>query len=61
MNRDKLAQGIDCPFDVPRIEPNPYWELVCTLRVSTLWLLRNQTYRGHCILIFDPRHVIRMD
>lgn len=61
MNWDKLAHGIDCLFDVPRIEPNPYWESVRTLRVSTLCLLRNQTYRGHCNLIFDPRHVVRLN
>ena len=61
MNWNELAEGIDCPFDVPRVEPNPYWESVRTLRVSTLYLLKNQTYRGHCILIFDPRHVVRLD
>lgn len=24
-------------------------------------LLRNQAYRGHCILIYDPRHAARPD
>lgn len=61
MNWDELAAGEGCPFDVPRVEPNNFWESVIQLRVSTLCLLRNQAYRGHCILIYDPRHVIRPD
>ena len=26
------------------------------MTVSTLYLDRNQTYRGQCVLVFDPRH-----
>lgn len=58
---DRLAEGIDCPFDLPRGEPNGFWDSVARLQVSTLCLLRNQTYRGHCILIYDPRHAVRPD
>jgi len=61
MNWTAMAKGINCPFDMPRVEPNPYWESVGSLRVSTLCLLKNQAYRGHCILIFDPRHAVRLD
>jgi len=32
-----------------------------SLEVSTLYLARNQTYRGHCILILDLRHATRPD
>lgn len=58
---DKLAAGVDCPFDPPRPEPNGFWDSVARLEVSTLCLLKNQTYRGHCILIFDLRHAARPD
>lgn len=58
---DALAAGEDCPFDAPRVEPNDYWDTVCALDISTLCLLTNQAYRGHCILIFDARHAIRPD
>lgn len=58
---DALAAGEDCPFDPPRVEPNDHWDTVRRLDISTLCLLTNQAYRGHCILIFDARHVIRPD
>jgi diadenosine tetraphosphate (Ap4A) HIT family hydrolase len=29
--------------------------------MSSLYLSTNQTYRGHCQLVFDPRHVARLD
>ena len=58
---EALAAGRDCPFDAPRVEPNDFWDSVAKLDVSTLCLAKNQTYRGHCILIFDPRHVTRPD
>lgn len=58
---DRLAAGEGCPFDAPREVPNDYWEPIADLDVSTLCLLTNQTYRGHCILIYTPRHVTRPD
>lgn len=61
MSWDELAAGLSCPFDPPRQEPNDYWDTVARLDVSTLCLLKNQTYRGHCILIYDLRHAIRLD
>ena len=38
-----------------------YWDLVGQLSVSSLYLTKNQTYRGQCQLIFDSRHVARVD
>jgi len=61
MSWDELAAGVNCPFDPPREEPNDYWDTVVRLNVSTLCLLKNQTYRGHCILIYDRRHAFRLD
>ncbi len=55
------AAGAGCPLDAPRPETSDHWDLVATLSVSSLYLNRNQTYRGQCQLIFDPRHVARLD
>jgi diadenosine tetraphosphate (Ap4A) HIT family hydrolase len=46
-----------CPLCAPRPDDSPHWLKVARLGVSTLYLDRNQTYRGHCQLVFDPRHV----
>jgi diadenosine tetraphosphate (Ap4A) HIT family hydrolase len=46
-----------CPLCAPRPEDSPHWLKVASLGVSTLYLDRNQTYRGHCQLVFDARHV----
>ncbi|MET0281550.1 MAG: HIT family protein [Steroidobacteraceae bacterium] len=43
-----------CP---PRPDDSKLWLKVATLSVSTLYLDRNQTYAGHCQLVFDGRHV----
>ncbi len=32
-----------------------------TLSAATLFLEKIQTYRGHCVLLFDARHVTRID
>ncbi len=53
---DRL-QGIGCPFCQPRPDSNPHHEKVADLSISSLYLLRNQTYRGYCVLIFNPRHI----
>ena len=54
-----LVGGIDCPYDAPRAESNDYWDLIASLTVSSLYLTKNQTYRGQCLLIFDSRHAVR--
>jgi diadenosine tetraphosphate (Ap4A) HIT family hydrolase len=53
--------GEDCPLDAPRPDSTGQWDLVARLSVSSLYLATNQTYRGRCQLIFDPRHVARVD
>jgi len=58
---DRFANGIGCPLDAPRQPSNEHWEFVTPLSVSSLYLSTNQTYRGHCQLVFDPRHVARLD
>ena len=46
-----------CPFCAPRDGIDAFSIEVAPLSISTLYLDRNQTYRGQCVLIFDARHV----
>ena len=55
------VSGRTCPFDRPRADYDDQIYLVRKLSVSSLFLARNQTYRGHCMLIFDLGHVLRID
>ena len=58
---ESLARGVACPLDAPRPHTNDHWDFVAALSVSSLYLDRNQTYRGHCQLIFDSRHAAQPD
>ena len=63
MNLDweaKLA-GQGCPFDGPAPVNSDTLFFIRSLQVSSLYLDRDQNYRGHCLLIFDPRHISRID
>ena len=53
--------GTGCPLCAPRPESNDHWDLIAVFSVSSLYLAKNQTYRGQCQLTFDPRHVARLD
>jgi diadenosine tetraphosphate (Ap4A) HIT family hydrolase len=52
---------MDCPFDLPRASVSSHLFEILQMSISTLYLDRIQTYRGHCVLVFDPRHVTRID
>lgn len=54
-----MARGGTCPMDAPRPDSTEHWDLVGRMSVSSLYLTKNQTYRGHCQLIFDVRHAAR--
>ena len=56
-----LVEGAGCQMDAPRPASNDYWDLVAPLTVSSLYLVKNQTYRGQCQVIFDLRHAARPD
>jgi len=61
MNTDQWEQlrgGVGCPFDARKADAGD-WDLVARLSVSSLYLNRNQTYRGHCVLVLDLRHAVR--
>ena len=55
------VSGIHCPLDAPRPASNDHWDFIAALSVSSLYLAKNQTYPGQCQLVFDPRHVARLD
>lgn len=52
---DRLA-GRDCPLCGPQPEANDYKLTIAPLRISTLYLCRDQRFRGYCYLIFNPYH-----
>ena len=56
-----LVDGIGCQMDAPRPTSNEFCDLIAPLSVSSLYLAKNQTYRGQCVLIFDLRHASRPD
>jgi len=58
---DDLAAGRGCVFDIPRPDVTPNWELVGQLTVSSWYLPFNQMYRGHGVVVFDPRHATSID
>ena len=50
-----------CPFDAPRPASNEHWDFIGTLSISSLYLSKNQTYRGYSLLMFDAGHVEQID
>ena len=58
---EAAVSGHGCGMDAPRPVSNEFWDLVAPLSVSSLYLAKNQTYRGQCSLIFDLRHAARPD
>jgi len=58
---DAKVRGEQCPLCAPRAESNAEWDFVAKLAQASLYLAKNQTYTGQCILIFDPRHAARPD
>ncbi len=58
---DSNRSADECPFCLPRSGIADFMVEISCLSVSTLYLEKIQTYRGHCVLLFDPRHVTRID
>lgn len=56
-----LMRGEGCPICAPRSATNEYHDKVADLSVSTLYLVRNQTYRGYCVMIFNPCHATGLE
>jgi diadenosine tetraphosphate (Ap4A) HIT family hydrolase len=53
--------GIGCVLCAPRAESNDHVDFIAALSASSLYLAKNQTYRGQCQLVFDLRHASRLD
>ena len=58
---DDLESGSECPLCAPRPERNEFIYFVRKLNVSSLYLSKNQASYGTGILIFDPKHAVRLD
>ena len=58
---DGLVRGDRCVLCAPRPESNDHVDLIAALSASSLYLAKNQTYRGQCQLVFDLRHAARLD
>ena len=58
---ENLLSGAECPLCAPRPDHTAVWIKIRSLATSTLYLDRNQTYRGHCQLVFDRRHVVGLE
>lgn len=56
-----LIAGKNCPFCTLPPEQNEFMLKVADLDVSSLYLERNQTYPGYCLLIFNKRHVTGLE
>src|SRR5262245_6936544 len=50
-----------CPFCAADLDETDEWLLVQRSTQTKLWISKNQTYRGHCSLVFLGRHVERLD
>lgn len=55
----ELRAGNGCTLCVPRAPITEFAYFVCKLPVSSLYVVRNQTYRGTCAVIYDPAHATR--
>ncbi len=58
---DDLMRGIGCPLCAPRPVADAYKLEIATLSISTLYLDRDQRFRGYSVLIFDPRHATGLE
>lgn len=56
-----VAKPDTCPLCLPRPDDSSNWLIIRKLSISTLYLDRNQTYRGHCQLVFDARHAVGLE
>ena len=54
-----LRSGHGCPLCEPRARVDDRKYFVSKLSVSTLYLTRDQTYRGTCAVVYDPAHITR--
>ncbi len=56
-----LRAGKNCPLCLPREAATDYRIEIAALTSSTLYLFRDQRFRGYCLLIFDLRHATALE
>lgn len=57
---DELVAGTACPLCAPREKYTEYIYFVSKLSASSLYLSRNQHYRGTVSLIYDGPHAVKI-
>jgi diadenosine tetraphosphate (Ap4A) HIT family hydrolase len=55
----EMRGGTGCPLCAPRPAVTPHSWHVCTLSLSSVYLWRNEAYRGTCTLVYDSGHITR--
>ena len=58
---DDLIAGKNCPLCAPREDENAFSIKIADLDASTLYLERDQTHPGYCVLIYKERHVTGLE
>lgn len=58
---DDLVDGRNCPLCLPRSDFSENAYFVRKFETSSLYLSRDQTYRGAAVLVYDLKHVVRID
>lgn len=53
--------GVGCPFCEPRERDGSFWMFVSKLSESSLYLSRDQRYRGRSLLILDGPHAVGLE
>ena len=56
-----LRRGSDCVLCAPREPNNEYRLEIAKLSVSTLYLFRDQRFRGYSLLTFDHHHATALE
>ena len=56
-----LRHGIGCYLCVPRPVSSDHRLEIAQLTISTLYLFRDQRFRGYCLLVFDARHATGLE
>ena len=51
----------DCTLCPPRPASTPHAIEIAPLSISTLYLRRDQRFRGYCVLVFDARHATGLE
>ena len=58
---DNYMNDVECLFCRELKDNNDFGSKISKLSVSTLWLNKDQTYKGHSILIFNNRHATGLE